>query len=132
VENILVTEKLVGDRNGISANFYEGDDVRGMNSMAKEPTLNRKKKVEITTIDDFAVESGVVPEIIEVDVEGAELLVLKGAVEVLTTYSPIIFLSVHRWQIKKWGYSVGDLRKIIEILGYDVWGVKHDINILAN
>ena len=111
VENVLVIEKLVGDRNGVNANFYEGDDVSGMNSMAKEPTLNRKKQVEMTTIDDFSVESGVVPEIIKIDVEGAELLVLNGAVEVLTKHSPVIFLSVHPRQIRKLGYSVGDLRK---------------------
>lgn len=46
-------------------------------------------------IDDFVELSGYVPNALTIDVEGAELLVLKGAKKVLSEHKPKLFLSIH-------------------------------------
>ncbi|MBI1937115.1 MAG: FkbM family methyltransferase [Ignavibacteriales bacterium] len=51
--------------------------------------------VNTITIDKFTSISGVMPNIIKIDVEGSELFVLKGAKETMTKHKPKIFLSIH-------------------------------------
>jgi FkbM family methyltransferase len=47
------------------------------------------------TLDTFVQVSGVVPDAVTIDVEGAELLVLKGAEQTLKTHHPKLFVSIH-------------------------------------
>ena len=52
--------------------------------------------VECTTVDAFVFEQkNPAPDLIKIDVEGAEVLVLKGALRTLVTCSPSILLEVH-------------------------------------
>lgn len=46
-------------------------------------------------LDDFVARTGIVPNVLNIDVEGAELLVLKGAEQTLKTHKPKIYLSIH-------------------------------------
>lgn len=56
--------------------------------------------VHTITIDAFVLHSGNIPNVIKIDVEGAELLVLKGGAETLRRSKPIIFLSIHSEQLE--------------------------------
>lgn len=47
------------------------------------------------TIDDFVKYSGIVPDIITMDVEGSELEILYGAIETIETHHSEFMLSVH-------------------------------------
>jgi FkbM family methyltransferase len=47
------------------------------------------------TVDAYAVLSGAIPTMISMDVEGAELMVLKGAEQTLRSAKPVVFVSVH-------------------------------------
>ncbi len=65
--------------------------------------LPERPDVPVTTIDVLAVQAGP-PAAITIDVEGAELSVLRGAANVLTRYKPLVWLSVHtdlRWMDEK-------------------------------
>jgi FkbM family methyltransferase len=47
------------------------------------------------TLDEFCDSRELKPELIKIDTEGAELNILKGAIEVLRRHKPTIILSVH-------------------------------------
>jgi len=47
------------------------------------------------TIDSFCEENNIVPDGIKIDVEGAEGLVFKGALETIKTYKPWVFVEFH-------------------------------------
>jgi FkbM family methyltransferase len=47
------------------------------------------------TIDDFVRLTGIVPRGISIDVEGAEVLVLRGALKTLTAHRPLVWVSAH-------------------------------------
>lgn len=47
------------------------------------------------TIDDFVSETKITPDAITIDIEGAELLALKGAEKTLVTFSPKVWVSLH-------------------------------------
>lgn len=73
--------------------------------------------------DDFVRTYGIAPEIIKIDVEGAELDVLHGAQVTLTTNRPVLLLSTHSHDLRdrcfellrEYGYTgfinIGEERK---------------------
>lgn len=56
-------------------------------------------EVRSTTIDAFCARSGVSPSLIKMDVEGAELRALQGAIKVLERARPVVLLSTHGTQV---------------------------------
>jgi FkbM family methyltransferase len=51
--------------------------------------------VATVSLDDFASRYGVTPDLLKIDVEGAEHAVLRGAIGLLGTRKPPILLSIH-------------------------------------
>ena len=47
------------------------------------------------TLDEFAAFSGWIPDAITIDVEGAELKVLRGAARLLRVRQPLVWVSIH-------------------------------------
>jgi FkbM family methyltransferase len=54
-------------------------------------------EVEVDTLDAFLSRGGHKPSVIKIDVEGAELDVLRGANETLRTARPVVLLEIHGW-----------------------------------
>ena len=69
--------------------------------------------VRMTTIDAL-VQSGEVPkpDLIKIDVEGAEMLVLKGGCETIRKRRPTLILAVHSDEIER------ECRRLLEPFGY--------------
>jgi FkbM family methyltransferase len=74
--------------------------------------------VRVATLDDWARESGAVPDFIKCDVEGAELLVFKGGEHIITRDQPIIFTEMLRKWSKAFGYHPNDAIAFLGRLGY--------------
>jgi FkbM family methyltransferase len=58
--------------------------------------------------------------LIKCDVEGAELLVLRGAQELLRRETPTLLLSVHPPALPSYGHSTEEVRAFLDDLGYDI------------
>ncbi len=76
--------------------------------------------VECTTLDLFVEKTGYIPQFIKIDVEGAELSVLRGGIQILKRYRPIIGCEVHEYQLGKFGHKVDDLFSFMRDLNYSV------------
>ncbi|MCA9882643.1 MAG: FkbM family methyltransferase [Anaerolineae bacterium] len=87
LNNVTIETKAVGAENG-QAFFQEG------NSPSMGHLAAVGIPVELITVDTVAA-AGHAPDVLKIDVEGAELDVLKGASHTLTDHSPIIFLATH-------------------------------------
>ena len=126
INNVHVIESLVGGERLERVGFYEMNGDSGMNTISrvkkgvKEYKMTFKKQI---TIDGFVKEKGFVPDLIKIDVEGAEIRVLSGGEEVLKKYHPEIIISVHPKHIKDLGYSLDHLRKTISDLGYEIYDI---------
>jgi len=65
-------------------------------SMPPEPAKSaRVSLVPTVTIDTVARQLGILPDLIKIDVEGAELSVLRGAHETLRKARPTLLLEIH-------------------------------------
>ena len=64
-------------------------------AMAYRYLMNDAATTPTVTLDDYVRDTGIVPDAITMDVEGAEHLVLRGAREVLTNEGPKVWMSIH-------------------------------------
>lgn len=71
------------------------------------------------TLDDLVAKSGVVPAAITIDVEGAELRVLRGATDTLLDHQPLVWVSVHPdLLVRDYGTTAEQVHTFMESLGY--------------
>jgi FkbM family methyltransferase len=95
-KNIIPFNVAVSDKDGF-ASFKQGE-----NTSTGQLTSEGEIRVRTIAIDDWINNKKLpVPDILKIDVEGAEFAVLKGAVNLLNRYHPIIFLSTHSGGIHK-------------------------------
>lgn len=68
---------------------------------------------------DHYLATGACPDVITMDVEGAELEVLRGAYRVLRYVRPTVFVSIHpEFMHHNWGYEAEHLHKYMAKVGY--------------
>jgi FkbM family methyltransferase len=92
IENIDIYNLCLGDEI-VFVDLYVDNLSCGGASIKKiidETTLKKIEKVFMTTLDTFNISSSVV--LIKIDVEGAELKVLKGAIETIKSNKPDLFI----------------------------------------
>lgn len=71
-------------------------------------------------IDDVVANTGVVPTMITMDVEGSEWEVLQGAEETLRKFKPQIYLSLHpEFLINQYGKYSYEVRRWLIDMGYE-------------
>lgn len=125
IENIRVFQVAVGDRRDDAVRFFEALEPSSPMSGFSLPTKNDgavyvEKRVPQICLDDFCAEQGLRPEVIKIDVEGAEIHVLEGARQVLTAARPLLFLSVHPAHLLRLGRSTAELMALVRSAGYRV------------
>lgn len=90
ISNVQVINACVGDKEGIVM-FDLNDD-----SSTSHIDTSESLKVKMVTIDNLTKKCIIpLPNMLKIDVEGAELLVLKGMTNTLKLYHPLILLSTH-------------------------------------
>ena len=125
-DNIEVLDELVGEEDGGAATFYETDTDSGLNSVLDRPNKRgfRQTTRRRVSLDGFCARRDLHPDVIKIDVEGAELGVLRGARKVLGESRPIVILSVHPAELKMLGHDAGELSRLIDDLGYECRDVQ--------
>jgi FkbM family methyltransferase len=117
---IVIEDKLVGAQNESGVDFYELNGASGMNSAAPGAVGNGYNLIpkDQVTLDDYCAENNLKPQLIKIDVEGAEIDVLKGAVNIIRQEHPTIFLSFHPRHVSQMGYSADDLVNLLKDYNY--------------
>lgn len=86
---------------------------------------------KVITLDQWVSQTQVEPDFVKCDVEGAELLVMRGADSVLTSSRPIVFLEMLRKWAKPYGYHPNDLIGLFKQYGYICCGIGESGNRLV-
>jgi len=114
--NVTILPAACADSLSLSAfssgiNYSEGHLV-GENANKGKGFRNVVSVVPTVTVDAVVKELDVFPDVIKIDVEGAEYLVLKGARATLLRARPRIFLSVHSESLRS------TCLEYLEVFGY--------------
>ena len=90
VSNVTVIEAAVSNSSGLIGFAY------GKNSSTGHIAFNGKEKVKTVSLDDLYSRGELsLPNYMKIDIEGAEILALKGAKNILLKSHPTIFLATH-------------------------------------
>ncbi len=118
---VRVEPFLVGARELDEVAFFELDKASGMNTVVAGVLSGSARQISVpqTSLDAYCARHHISPEVIKIDVEGAELDVLEGARQVMLRQRPLVFLSVHPRQIASLGRTTDELAQLIDEAGYD-------------
>lgn len=91
------------------------------------------KDEAVTTTVDWLAENTAPPNIITIDVEGAEVAVLTGAWDTLRSHRPEVFVSIHPTFLKEYDAMPGDVFRLLRNADYEcqVLAADHEIHLWA-
>ena len=122
---IYIENILLGEKNLDEVNFFQDKNPTGMNSIVKNKKVNLQlTKVKQVSLDFYLNKKKYKPDIIKIDVEGAEINVLLGAKKSIKKFKPVIYLSVHPSSIEKIGQSTKMLMNLIKDLNYSCYEIN--------
>lgn len=78
-------------------------------------------KVPNRAWDSFSWSREFAPNLVKIDIEGAELSALKSGVEFLKRVHPILLIEVHVNLLPEFGATAEDLTDFLSRLGYKLW-----------
>jgi FkbM family methyltransferase len=126
-DNIDINEIALSDDWG-TANFQQPDERVGSQIGALTPQGEATYKVDTAPVDGLISENEVpIPNVVKIDVEGAEPLVLEGMEEILANDTcRAVFCEIHlpteysRPSIQDFDSSAEELRDLLDSHGFDV------------
>jgi len=86
----------------------------------------RDKQIPQIRLDDYVRSGARAPTVIKCDIEGAELLLLKGAAETLRKHRPALFISLHPKLIGNFNYTEDDFFDFLRASQYE-WEILNEI-----
>lgn len=104
--------------------IFSVDGFSGANRLAD----GEGERVETVTIDDFCAREGIRPSFIKIDVEGAELDVLRGARETIRAADNLaLFVEMHPMIWPELGITPADLQAELELQGLRAIPLRDDV-----
>jgi FkbM family methyltransferase len=82
------------------------------------PGLVETLRVKNLRLDDYCRAARVAPDIIKIDVEGAELEVPRGAEQTLRETLPVLVIEVHDFALPIFGTDASEVARFLQQLGY--------------
>jgi len=122
---VRVFDVAVGEREG-EIEFHENLSRPGFSSLAKpkaEGDRVRSYKAPLARLDDLLPDDQRI-DFVKIDVEGAELGVLRGAERAIERWRPVILFESGPGGAERCGFSRGELFEFFAARGYDVLLLK--------
>lgn len=108
-DRVEIVAAAMSDREGRA--LFDCDGASGANALIPTAAaVGRAECVRTMSIDAFCAARGIRPDVIKVDVEGAELDVLRGARQTIASCSPALFVEIHPSLWPARGYDVEAFR----------------------
>jgi FkbM family methyltransferase len=122
--NVSIEPYALSHKKGKLTFHISENEVDNSNSLVNNKRTDRMEnaiEVDVSTIDDIVREKGLERiDFIKIDVEGAELQVLKGGDQTISKFRPPMILSIHPDSIKNFGDSQTEIWDYLKQHGYSI------------
>ena len=135
VESQVFAYNIGLSENGGNLDFFIPPTNETNASMANVSGVRNFKKVVKKTfaLDFWSLNNNQKPDFIKCDIEGAELLVFRGAMNMLIAHKPLIFSELLRKWSKAYDYHPNDMINFFNKLGYLCYGIGNSkIRLVQN
>ena len=123
MRNAIVVSSPVADKRKLVS--YSRASVSSDEPIHTEGDCKQKSRsriyTETITLDDFFSAQETVPDIIKIDVEGAEMEVLQGAATLIKNHRPVLFLELHPKEIAAFNSSIIEIVDYLEYYRYSLY-----------
>lgn len=115
LSNIRVHNFGLGEQSA-QKNMFVNLINRGGNCIIEEQS---GVEIAIMKLDDFMIREALPRvDLVKIDVEGYELKVLRGGMQMLTTYFPVLFIEINDDNLQRYGDSPSELVQFLKNMGY--------------
>lgn len=131
-KNINISSKGVSNKSG-KIDFYicEDDAYNSIGEVPMRPVI-KKEVIDVISLDDFCKEYKIEKvDILKVDTEGADYLVMQGAMTILNSVnSPVIFCEVNKNIKKGFNFTIDEYLAFFRNNGYSIYEIEKNTNKL--
>ena len=108
-----------------SATMYDLPGNSGAHSLGRHAASRGSYTVSTIRLDDYVHEHDVPRlDLVKLDIEGAEVLALRGMHELLRRFRPHVLLEINPKCLRRLGFSAGDVVEMLQEHGYTLVDVK--------
>ncbi len=137
ITNVNVIPNLVGKDNLNNVDFYNVDGGSGIPSIAnlkvkKKKIIFTNIKVDQISLDDFVYKKSIIPDVLKIDVEGAEFNVLDGATRILKQYRPKIIISLHPEHLRLLNRNILEIYDYCKSYSYQLLSCRDEHLVLSD
>lgn len=131
LKNVTLIAKAVSDKDGTLSIAWKGADGQPLTGCTHIATAQDENpdtiSVETLALDSLlpAFPAAAKISFIKIDIEGAELLAVKGAARLIARFRPVFYLEVFNDYCKRYGYTHEDLFSLFAGLNYTAFHVGH-------
>jgi FkbM family methyltransferase len=137
LSNVTTLQQALSDSSGTTALriaevWHSGHNTLGEAFAYEDVETTDHVVVQMTTLDEFARDLSMDRlDLIKIDVEGAELKVLRGGRETLTRMRPVVILELFDAALRKSGASADAVRAFFDDIGYTLLRIADATGSLA-
>jgi len=125
IDNVTVAAAALGEATGVATLQVAEDEHSGHNTLGSfiyGTKLLARRDVDVTTLDDLARQSHLTRlDFVKIDVEGAELSVLRGGRSALQDFRPVLLMELQADSLKTQGASTAQVLALLSKAGYEVF-----------
>lgn len=120
-KNVVLFNQAVSNENGTLKLYYtqNGSISRTFDAGDGRQTMD----IQAVRLDDVIKEK---IDFIKIDIEGFEIMAMKGAYNILNTYHPTVISEFTPRDIAKLGFKAKDYLRMYELLGYDIYDADEE------
>ena len=120
-KNIVLTNLGLGNEKGVYKMAQINSNL-GMNKIVESNSALKTFDISVDTLDNFVFENNISKiDVIKIDVEGFEFNVLKGAIESLKKFKPILFIEIDNQNLIKNNSSYFKLKNWLNLHEYCIY-----------